>query len=127
MPGTLYPVNRIGLQYVPNLFARNERVAMVQRSDFGEVTTIMVGAIGVGHISLSFDDVATNRGQTPGERDYGTDGPPMERAEELGTFHIGSTAVVFVGPEHPLEILIQNGDHVRVGQALARRRPGSRG
>lgn len=127
VPGTLYPVNRIGLQYVPNLFARNERVAMVQRSDFGEVTTIMVGAIGVGHISLSFDDVATNRGQTPGERDYGTDGPPMERAEELGTFHIGSTAVVFVGPEHPLEILIQNGDHVRVGQALARRRPGSRG
>ncbi|MEM6956867.1 MAG: archaetidylserine decarboxylase, partial [Myxococcota bacterium] len=59
VPGTLYPVNRIGLDYVDGLFARNERVVITQSSDFGDVTTVMVGAIGVGRISVVFDDVVT--------------------------------------------------------------------
>ena len=121
VPGTLYPVNSIGLGHVPQLFARNERIAIVQDSGrHGEVTTVMVGAIGVGRIGLSFDEVESNMGHEPGVRDYGGDGPPMERCEELGVFHIGSTAIVFVGPEVPLEFAIEPGEHVRVGQAVAR-------
>ncbi|MAQ15531.1 MAG: phosphatidylserine decarboxylase [Sandaracinus sp.] len=122
VPGTLYPVNSIGLTHVPQLFAVNERVAIVQDSStHGEVTTVMVGAIGVGRIGLSFDSVETNVGHEPGPRDYGGDGPPMDRAEELGVFYLGSTAIVFVGPESPLEIVIGEGEHVRVGQAIARK------
>ena len=121
VPGTLYPVNSIGLGHVPQLFARNERMAIVQDSaGHGEVTTVMVGAIGVGHIGLSFDPVESNVGHEPGLRDYGGDGPPMARTEELGTFYIGSTAIVFVGPDTPLEFVIRPGDHVRIGQAIAR-------
>lgn len=123
VPGTLYPVNAIGLGHVPQLFARNERMAIVQDSEtHGEVTTVMVGAIGVGRIGLSFDDVESNVGHTPGTRDYGGDGPPMERAEELGVFHLGSTAIVFVGPDAPVDFVIEPGEHVRVGQAVARGR-----
>ena len=124
VPGTLYPVNRIGLEHVPRLFARNERMVIEQASaEFDSVTTIMVGAIVVGRISLTFDDVQSNVGDEPGEREYGEDGPPIGRGEELGKFHLGSTAIVFVGPEHPLRFLIHPGDHVRVGQAIARRHP----
>ncbi len=123
VPGTLYPVNRIGLEYVPGLFARNERMVIQQNSAFGEVTTVMVGAIGVGRISLVFDDVRSNVGDAPGLREYGDDGPPMGRGEELGRFHLGSTAIVFVGPEHPLRFAIREGAHVRMGEAVARRTP----
>lgn len=122
VPGTLYPVNSIGLTHVPQLFARNERIAIVQDSEsHGEVTTVMVGAIGVGRIGLSFDDVESNVGHTPGTRDYGGDGPPMGRSEELGVFYLGSTAIVFVGPDAPLDLVIDPGEHVRVGQAVGRR------
>ncbi|MCB9616350.1 MAG: phosphatidylserine decarboxylase [Sandaracinus sp.] len=119
--GTLFPVNSIGIQHVPQLFAVNERVAVEQQSPHGPVTTILVGAIGVGRISVSFDDVLTNvSGSVPGERVYGEDGPPLERAEELGTFHLGSTAIVFVGPSRPMRFVVSPGARVRVGEAVMR-------
>ncbi|HJL34316.1 MAG TPA: archaetidylserine decarboxylase [Polyangiaceae bacterium LLY-WYZ-15_(1-7)] len=122
VPGTLYPVNAIGVTHVPQLFAKNERVAVVQRTERrGEVATIMVGAIGVGRISVCFDDLVTNVGRAPGVRRYGEDGPPIERAEELGVFHIGSTAIVFVPPEAGASrFVVTAGAQVRVGQAILR-------
>jgi phosphatidylserine decarboxylase len=120
--GTLFPVNSIGIRHVPQLFAVNERVAVEQRSEHhGPVTTILVGAIGVGRISVSFDDVLTNvAGSQPGVRRYGEDGPPLDRAEELGTFHLGSTAIVFVGPSRRLRFVVEPGARVRVGEAVLR-------
>lgn len=117
--GTLYPVNAIGLEHVPSLFAVNERVAITQRSErFGRVTTIMVGAIGVGRISVCFDDVVTNTPHTYGVRRYGDDGPPMDRGDELGTFHLGSTAIVFC--EQNLSFEPPAGTSVRMGEAVQR-------
>lgn len=120
--GTLFPVNSIGIRHVPQLFAVNERVAVEQRSEHhGPVTTILVGAIGVGRISVAFDDVLTNvAGSQPGVRRYGEDGPPLDRAEELGTFHLGSTAIVFVGPSRRLRFVVEPGARVRVGEAVLR-------
>lgn len=118
--GTLWPVNRIGLTYVPNLFAVNERVAVVQRHrELGEVTTVMVGATSVGRISLAFDhEVWTNRGNAPGVRRYGDDGPPLDKGEELGVFHLGSTAIVFVPPGHAMRFRVGAGAVVRMGEAI---------
>lgn len=117
--GTLWPVNRIGLTYVPNLFAINERVAIVQNHpELGEVTTVMVGATSVGRISLAFDhEVWTNLGNAPGVRRYGDDGPPIDKGEELGTFHLGSTAIVFV-PPGSLRFRVGAGAVVRMGEAV---------
>ena len=120
--GTLYPVNSIGLQYVPKLFARNERVVTVQASPFGAVATVMVGAIGVGRISMSYDArITTNRGRPAGTLDYQERGPTVSRGGELGRFHLGSTAIVLLGPEHRFRFTVKPGTHVRMGQAIARR------
>ena len=122
--GTLFPVNRIGVAHIPRLFARNERVAVHQTSAVhGRVCTVMVGAIGVGRISLAFDDkVLTNAGPPGGLKVY-SDGmaPKLERAEELGTFHLGSTAIVFLRPEGQWQLAKQVGDTVRMGEAVVRR------
>jgi phosphatidylserine decarboxylase len=122
--GTLFPVNQIGLRHIPKLFARNERVAVEQHSErHGTVVSVMVGAIGVGRISLSFDDtVITNAGRDAGQRSYGHAGPHLERAAELGTFHLGSTVVVFVPRTVPLVFERSAGDRVRVGEAIGRKR-----
>lgn len=118
--GTLYPVNSIGLTYVPKLFARNERVVTMQSSRFGSVATIMVGAIGVGRISMSFDArITTNRGPVAGTLDYRDRGPALARGGEIGRFHLGSTAIVLLGPEHPFRFEVEAGAQVRMGQAIA--------
>ncbi len=119
IPGTLFPVNQIGLDHVPQLFARNERVAIVQETaTHGEVTTLMVGAIGVGRIGLAFDDLLTNVGQAPGIRHYDGAGAMLERGQELGVFHLGSTAIVFLTRQCEIRFGVTMGEQVRMGQAL---------
>ena len=120
VPGTLFPVNRIGTDHIPGLFARNERLAIVQESVVhGVVTTIMVGAIGVGRIGLSFDDLQTNRGDAPGVRSYADSPISRERGAELGVFHMGSTAVVMTPPACVLEVAAEAGASIRMGAAMA--------
>jgi len=121
VPGTLFPVNRIGTDFIPQLFARNERLAIVQEGAVhGIVTTIMVGAIGVGRIGLSFDDVQTNRGDTPGLRSYAESPIPRDRGDELGVFHMGSTAIVMTPPECKLDVVVQAGASIQMGEVMAK-------
>lgn len=125
--GTLFPVNRIGLDHVAGLFARNERVAVHQQVDAaGHVCTVMVGAIGVGRITLSFEPgVTTNAGPPWGLKVYTEeDAPTLGRGEELGIFHLGSTVIVLLGAAVHWELLRRPGEAVRMGEALARRASG---
>jgi phosphatidylserine decarboxylase len=119
--GTLYPVNRIGMEHIEGLFTENERVVVHQETDEGDVATILVGAIGVGRIGISFDDVLTNVGRDEGLRTYGDEGPELDRGDELGMFHLGSTAIVLVEPPGPLECTKRRGERTRMGEALFRR------
>jgi phosphatidylserine decarboxylase len=122
--GTLFPVNAVGLRHIPRLFARNERVVVEQASALhGPVTTVLVGAIGVGRITLAFEpDIVTNDKRRFGERIYpGQDGPLLQRGGELGTFHLGSTVIVFTGPGSGLSLAYRPGQAVRMGEALWRR------
>ncbi len=124
--GTLFPVNAFGVAHVPNLLARNERVVVHQRNEIhGRVTTVLVGAVGVGRISVSFDEsVMTNDGRPVGLRVYGDAPPQLDRGDELGVFHLGSTVVLFTSPGAPLDLLVSAGSRVRMGEAIARKRSG---
>jgi phosphatidylserine decarboxylase len=126
--GTLFPVNAIGLRHVPRLFARNERVVVEQSTlAHGPIATVMVGAIGVGRITMSFDaELVTNAGRAYRERAFAEgQGPQLGRGEELGTFHLGSTVIVFAGPAAGASLVRRPGDHVRMGEALWRKRDGA--
>lgn len=121
VPGTLFPVNRIGTQYIPQLFARNERLAIVQESKIhGRVATIMVGAIGVGRIGLSFDELQTNSGHVAGVRRYEPRSVARASGDELGVFHLGSTAVVMTTAQCSLQVGVAANASVKMGEALAR-------
>jgi phosphatidylserine decarboxylase len=120
MPGDYYPVNAIGMRHVDNLLSRNRRVAIEIDADggLGRVTVVMVVAMIVGRITA----IGSDARDVP----FGvhTFDPPMrvERGEELGVFHLGSTAVVLVEPpRHRGEgkWLVSEGP-VRYGQALFR-------
>ncbi|MBZ0121595.1 MAG: archaetidylserine decarboxylase, partial [Sandaracinaceae bacterium] len=118
--GTLLPVNAFGARNYPGLLARNERVVVVQSKNGADVASILVGAVGVGRISLAFDSsVMTNVGRGPTTLRYPPSrAPTLARGEELGIFHLGSTVVVFVAPELGPRLSAVSGQDVRMGRGL---------
>ncbi len=95
MPGDLFPVNSIGERHVPQLFVRNNRVAFaIDTRQLGRVTIVMVGATIVGRISAT----AKPGPAVPPGLSLIEPGLPVARGDEIGMFHLGSTAVVLFEP-----------------------------
>ncbi|MDX2055912.1 MAG: archaetidylserine decarboxylase [Polyangiaceae bacterium] len=112
IPGDYFPVNEIGEKHIPRLFVRNNRVAIsIDSETHGRVVVILVGAYIVGRISMS---ALPEPAVPPGPHVLS---PPLqiERGDELGAFHLGSTAVVIM--ERGAEIRRPLG-RVRYGESL---------
>ncbi len=103
LPGTLWPVNRAGIEGVPNLFAQNERLCIYLRLAGGApsdlICLVAVGATNVGKVRVTFDDVTTNVPRAiASERVYPAPGPAFAKGDELGRFEFGSTIVMIASP-----------------------------
>jgi phosphatidylserine decarboxylase len=115
IPGDYFPVNVVGMRHVANLFCRNRRVVIEIDADggLGRVAVVMVVALIVGRITtlgVSARDVPFG--------DHVFDPPiRVDRGTEIGTFHLGSTAVVLVEKAAAGTWLVEEGP-VRYGQAL---------
>jgi len=120
VPGRLHTVAPRAARLVPRLFARNERISVLGNTDSGQMALVMVGATGVGRISLSCTELRSNTGHCAEVRDMN---PPLRfaRGEELGRFHLGSTVVV-VFEKGEWSIKVQAGATVRMGQAILERK-----
>jgi phosphatidylserine decarboxylase len=115
MPGDLYPVNSIGERHVPLLFSRNRRVAIViDTPTLGRVTVVMVGAIIVGRITVT----AIPGQDVPLGDHVLSPAKPIQKGEEIGIFHLGSTAIVFVERGAAAHFARAAGP-VRLGESLA--------
>ncbi len=116
MPGDLYPVNAIGERHVPSLFSINRRVAIaIDTPANGRVTVVMVGAMIVGRITVS----AVEGRDVPLGTHVIAPPRPVARGDEIGMFHLGSTAVVFV-EKGTAPAWIDAPRAIRMGEALAR-------
>lgn len=98
VPGTLFPVNEKSVAREPALFSKNERFVTMIESEAGPAAVVMVAAVGVGHMTASFDpDVATHQdGFSDGmvQRKRFASPLPIARGGEVGIFNLGSTAIV---------------------------------
>ncbi|NLF26045.1 MAG: phosphatidylserine decarboxylase [Deltaproteobacteria bacterium] len=95
IPGKLWPVNDWSLSRIPHLFVVNERVVTYLSGAYGLVAVVMVGATNVGKISLSYCDWITNqRPQKLTLHQTFSPAPTLEKGEELGVFHLGSTVII---------------------------------
>ncbi len=120
VPGTLWPVFPAAVRRVTNLFARNERVTVRVETAQGPLDVVLVGAFGVGRITLSVCDLITNSG---GARSHGAlDDVPLERGAELGVFHLGSTVVLVAEPGR-WRFTVAPGEAVRVGARIGHAPP----
>lgn len=119
VPGSLYTVAPRAASVVDGLFARNERLCTRIRGVLGDVVLVMVGATGVGRISVSYCDARTNIGRSFGSATL-TPPLPCRKGDELGAFHLGSTVILILSPGSWSDFVPRHGQPVRLGQPLYR-------
>ncbi|MXO87092.1 phosphatidylserine decarboxylase [Altererythrobacter aurantiacus] len=96
VPGALFSVNPVTARGVPGLFARNERVVCVFRSEtHGLFVMVLVGATIVGSMETVWHGVVNPKrtGQIA-EWDYTDRDISLEKGEEMGRFLLGSTVIM---------------------------------
>lgn len=123
IPGDLFSVNPVTVDSVDNLFSRNERLSCIFETEKGLMAVVLVGAMIVSGIRVSWDSFNFKKNRIIQKRDYPKTGEGsvfLKKGDELGQFFLGST-VVLCFPNNQvgwLDGLNQN-SIVRLGQTLA--------
>jgi phosphatidylserine decarboxylase len=99
VPGLLWPVNQWSSENIEGLFYKNERLIVSLQTTEGLVVVILVAATNVGQMSLSFDSTLREKclkAKRVWTQNYENNQTPLclEKGQELGTFHMGSTVIV---------------------------------
>jgi phosphatidylserine decarboxylase len=125
VPGRLFPVNDRSVAREPGLFSKNERfVTLIEGQEGGLCAVVMVAAVGVGHVTASYDpEVSTHgRGFSSGAvRHRRFEVPvPIARGQELGIFNLGSTTILVFEPGSVSLDPLPRGASIRMGAPIGR-------
>jgi phosphatidylserine decarboxylase len=124
VPGRLFPVNARSVLREPGLFSKNERFVTMMEGEAGLCAVVMVAAVGVGHITASYDhEVATHRaGFSDRAVQHKRFSTPVRlaRGEELGIFNLGSTTIIVFEPGRVALDQLAPGTRVRMGMTVGR-------
>ena len=112
-----------------NLFAVNERVALLGRWRHGFFSMVPVGATNVGSIKINFDEALKTNikedlpGGTYTEVSYRSASPalggiPVRSGQEVGGFRLGSTVVLVFEAPVDFKFNVEQNMPIKVGQAL---------
>lgn len=120
-PGKLFPVNQIGVQGIPGLFARNERLITYIDTDAESVALVKVGATIVGSVRVLYDSVRTNSKGKPSAEQW-KEGHRVQKGDEVGYFQFGSTVILVFEPGSvEWRDGLSEGTILRMGETIAQR------
>lgn len=120
VPGRLFSVAPFTVNTIPSVFARNERVVTVYKTDFGPMAMILVGAMNVAAIETVWDGLITPpKGKTVSTKLFDEHPITLKKGEEMGRFNMGST-VIWLMSNAALKWINdpKNGDAVRLGEGF---------
>jgi phosphatidylserine decarboxylase len=124
IPGVLFPVNARSVLREPRLFVSNERFVTFIESEAGLAAVVMVAAVGVGHVTASYDDdIATHRSSflKAGVSARTYDVPrPIARGGELGIFHLGSTTIIVFEKDRVVLDPLASASPIKMGVGIGR-------
>lgn len=103
VPGDLFSVNPLTAANVPNLFARNERLICVFKTEIGLMVQILVGATIVGSIETVWSSCVNNQREGIIKRwtypeQLTENAVFLKKGEEMGRFKLGSTVINLFEP-----------------------------
>lgn len=116
IPGRLFSVNDVTERHVDRLFARNERLVLRIGASFGEYAMVLVGAMIVASIRVSWPGPRSPYRRRTSRSPQGV---VFERGDEVGAFLLGSTVIVLF-PRGAVDLAnaIAPGSPVRVGTTI---------
>jgi phosphatidylserine decarboxylase len=120
VPGRLFTVAPWGVEAIPGLFARNERLVCHFDTDFGPLCLVMVGALLVSGVETVWGgEEIPAYGNRPLRKDYRGKDIRLGRFAEMARFNYGSTVIV-LWPKGAVELAkaFTNGEPVTLGQKL---------
>ena len=124
IPGRLFSVNAATTETVPELFARNERMAAIFDTEAGPMALVLVGAIFVSSIETVWHGVVTPPTSSKVRSwQYADDNAPtLAIGAEMGRFNMGSTIIVLFGQDKmQWQPALKAGYAVKQGQLIGRR------
>ena len=121
VPGRLFTVAPWGVQAIPRLFARNERLVCHFKTGFGPMCAVMVGALLVSGVESVWNgEEIPPYAKAPVRRDWRGQGVTLARFAEMARFNYGST-VILLFPRDAVELdAFATETPTRVGQRLGR-------
>ena len=119
VPGRLFTVAPWGVQAIPRLFARNERLVCHFETEFGPMCSVMVGALLVSGVETVWNgEEIPPYASKPVRRDWRGQGITLGRMAEMARFNYGSTVILLF----PRDAVFLDGfdteTPTRVGQRL---------
>jgi phosphatidylserine decarboxylase len=118
LPGSLFSVNGATENAIEGLFCRNERLVCRFETQFGPMLVVLVGAMIVGSIEAVWDQPPTPY-RNKIRQDHAKNEVSFERADEIGRFLLGSTAICcFPKGRVALDRSLTAGTVVQMGQTV---------
>lgn len=119
IPGKLYPVNIPSLKNVADLFIENERVVLeCETSDAKLFYMVLVGALNVGKMQVSFEPRIKTDSDVTSVNSYSYEELTLTKGDDLGCFEMGSTIVILSEPGM-LSLAIAKDEKVRFTRTIA--------
>ena len=119
IPGKFYPVNIPSLKKRINLFIENERVVLLcQTQESKQFYMVLVSALNVGVMKISFEPRIQTNADVKGEQVYEFENLYLDKGDDFGCFEMGST-IVILAPKDMLELSVKKNDTVKFGNKVA--------
>ncbi len=119
VPGKLYPVNMPALNNINNLFIENERVVIEAETVDGKLMyLVLVGALNVGKMQVSFEPRLVTNDADAYKRPYEFKELSLNKGDDFGCFEMGSTIVIITEKE-TLDLHVKANKDVKFAQTIA--------
>ncbi|MBN2895782.1 MAG: phosphatidylserine decarboxylase [Campylobacterales bacterium] len=119
IPGKLYPVNMPALRNIPSLFIENERVVLECLAEGKRLFLVMVGALNVGKMQITFEPSLQTNAKEAKACSYRYEALHLKKGEDFGCFEMGSTIVVLC-EKGLVARTVAGGETVRFGRSIGR-------
>jgi phosphatidylserine decarboxylase len=118
IPGSLFSVNQKTVSSVERVFARNERLVCLFKTEFGQMAFILVGAIFVGSMQTIWEgQITPPYGKKITNYNYKDKVIKLSKGDELGRFNMGSTVIMLL-PKDSIDINLIEGQELKMGQEI---------
>ena len=119
LPGTLRSVRTKIIDKKERVYCRNERIVLSGDSIYGKFHMILVGALVVGKVKLSFESgLKTNiRKGIASSKIYDHE-TLIKKGDETGLFEMGSSVVLFLENEYLAELCLEKGSELIYGVSI---------